>query len=70
MNTTAASKGPREARLGPKLREMSDRTRSLENRRQKVVRIGAWRLSEDKDGNLVATHPTGTTQILATKENT
>lgn len=71
MNTGAASKGPVEARLGTKLRDMNDRTRSLENRRPRVVRVGGWRLAEDVDGNLVATHPaTGTTQVLAMKGNT
>lgn len=66
MNTSPASKGPVEARLGTKLRDMSDRTRNLENKHPKRIRVGGWRLSEDKDGNLVATYPaTGTTQILA-----
>lgn len=72
MNTTAASKGPIEARLGTKLRDMSDRIRNLENRR--VTTIGGWRLREDEDGNLIAAHPsTGATQILVLaqpKENT
>lgn len=71
MNTSAASKGPSSARLGTKLRDISDRTRTLESRRPKIMRVGAWRLAEDKDGNLVATHSTtGAFQVIATKEST
>lgn len=66
MNTGAASKGPRESRLGTKMRDISDRTRNLENRRPKVVRVGGWRLSEDENGDLIAAYPaTGATRTLA-----
>lgn len=66
MNTGAASKGPAETRLGPKLRDMADRTRGLENKRSKVVRVGDWRLIQNDRGDLVATNPaTGDSWTLA-----
>lgn len=57
MNTGAASKGPTSARLGPKLRDIADRTRTLEQRRAKVVRVGDWALRQNSRGDLVAVNP-------------
>lgn len=65
MNTGAAAKGPVEARLATKLREMSDRIRNLEHRR--ITNVGGWRLEENSAGDLVATHPTsGKSMVLCT----
>lgn len=69
MNTGAASKGPLESRLASKLRTIQDDIRNLKHQRAVTAFVGGWRLTEDENGNLVATYPaTGMTKIVASKE--
>lgn len=65
---STAGRGTGIERFGAQLRDLTERIRRLENRRQ--IAVGSWRITEDSStGDLIATNSdSGAVVTLAQKE--